>query len=483
MRVQLSDVNVLDDVEIVVKYEEDRYPYDMYSKEILNDDPINIGESEFELIITAKGDNYFSMEKMKLINTNYGEYEAYVSGNKAVFDIDVGYPHSDFLIEFEQISISEVRGELINVVVTNLYTDEMDFYLESGGVRYLANGNITIDLVDDEILALAIPIEGRQFSTIPIESYYYSPISDNTNYEFTGDKRLQTFKIDNYSLFMVNGSLGTLRFSFTDGLEFENAPIQDTEFLPYNHIYKMTNSSLNEIANYSYVKREIKSSFTYDYEILNYSKYIVGLYSFPYNIEFEETDESDILLGDINTQIKAEKLPSYLKDINLGVIEVNDNLEHNVGFKNFDVKLFVPYFDIIDLEVEEVLGYELSIMMRVNIMNGYATLNIYNSKSDSIIYSDSKRLGFKIPYYISESLDVTSHSVLDTAFTRPYVQIKVLEPDNEIMITSSRLMDIDNYYQFMKDDDTINIKSFATAKEQELIKNNIRNGIFVRKGG
>lgn len=355
--------------------------------------------------------------------------------------------------------------------------DELDGYTQcfSTSVNTIDNGYYL-----DGTIVITAP-DGYVFKTIPIESSYYSP-TENTDSGwvdrmFTGDEKVQEYVLSSSDFFQNKA-----RFIFIDNqLELIARESESVETLPFTKAYEVSIPNLNELSNYSYVEREIKSGFSYDFEMLDYAKYITSLYVFPYKIEPLD-NEVDILLGDLNTEIKANQILEPKHKLELGTILINSNIVDNIGFKNIEIKAFVPNFNSITLEVDEVLGFKIDFNLTINIITGVGTLNIYSQRTKSIIYSESKQLGVKIPYYLGDKLDTGLGSdVLETEYTEPYIQLKVLKPNNDVRILGSRLIDVDNEFKFMKDDDNINIQSYATDREQKLIKEAIARGVYIRK--
>ena len=115
-------------------------------------------------------------------------------------------------------------------------------------------------------------------------------------------------------------------------------------------------------------------------------------------------------------------------------------------------------------------------------LSGKGTLNVINTKTDTTIHSQTTQIGVKIPYEISDNLSVNiGTDVLETDYNVPYVEMKVLKPDNETKFEPVNKITIDDSYTFIKDNDDVMLFTSATEREQRLIKDFISRGIFVRK--
>lgn len=303
---------------------------------------------------------------------------------------------------------------------------------------------------------------GYRFKTIPIKDEQYNADTGVIDeFEYTGTSSEQTRDFDFSYKFIDFSNLG-----------FELLPVLPTENMPYTKVYKVDENQLNVISNYSYFKD--------GQEVKDYSRYISGLYSFPYNI-VPDGVINNVLLGDKATTVQTHQMNDYIYDVNLGMLDIQDISTQHIGYKNIGIRLYVPFFDYIDLEIDEVLGYSISMKLKLNLMNGKGTLNIFSLRTNSIIHVETKQIGVKIPYTIGEKVEIIQNDVLLTEYNKPFIQLKVLKPDNEVVMLGTRVVVVDDEFEYLKDDDDISLKSFATEREQKMIKDNIRNGVFIRR--
>ena len=242
----------------------------------------------------------------------------------------------------------------------------------------------------------------------------------------------------------------------------------------------MTESALNDLSSYSYVEEMQQSGYVFNDVVVNYGQYITGLYVFPYDIT--QGEETTVLLGTEETNVKGRHISDYIQNVDLGKILIPMNGTENVGYSNITIDLYVPYFGNINLDVDEVLSNIISLNLKLNMLSGKGTLNVINTKTDTTIYSKTTQIGVKIPYEIADNVSVNIGSdVLETDYNVPYVEMKVLKPDNETKFKSVNKITIDDSYNFIKDSDDVMLFTSATEREQRLIKDFISRGIFVRK--
>src|SRR5699024_3373817 len=223
------------------------------------------------------------------------------------------------------------------------------------------------------------------------------------------------------------------------------------EKLPYTKIYTMSYDEMNELSEYSYTLTKLIGSGDIGDIVIPFGDFISSLYAFPYKIE-SENEKEKIRLGTNEIDVRSKPLDNYMYKIGLGEIKIEyvDNL--NVGFSNIDIELFVPFFNSISLNPELVICEKISMNLLLNVMTVIATLNVLNQKTTSVIHSEYKQIGVEIPYRIGEKLDLgLTKGILETDFNKPYVQLKILKPDNKINLLDSRIMFVSSEWDYVKD--------------------------------
>src|SRR5699024_11933643 len=95
--------------------------------------------------------------------------------------------------------------------------------------------------------------------------------------------------------------------------------------------------------------------------------------------------------------------------------------------------------------------YIISLKLKLNMLSGKGTLKVINTKTDTTIHSQTTQIGVKIPYEIADNVSVNiGTDVLETDYNVPYVEMKVLKPDNETKFNSVNKITIDDSYTFIK---------------------------------
>lgn len=280
----------------------------------------------------------------------------------------------------------------------------------------------------------------------------------------------------------VMGSVGSKNFKVEfNRLELEFHGLTNTENYPYNKIYEVSSDSLNELKKFNYVVTRTENEYGgVIEEVKNYGKYITSLHVFPYTITSDK--EEPILLGEMDTKVKANTISELVHDVDLGAIYLDKSVIKGVGYKNVKVIAYIPNFNPIDLNAEDVLGETLHMFIKLNLVSGKGTLNIISSRTDKVFYTETKQIGTKIPYSISENLTLNITSdVVETDYKIPYIDVQVLEPDNNARLDIVKHIDLGSGMRYIKDSE-IYLDTKATEREQRLIKDFISKGVFIKEG-
>lgn len=203
------------------------------------------------------------------------------------------------------------------------------------------------------------------------------------------------------------------------------------------------------------------------------SNYIVNLIKFPFSVA--GGDPTNILIGDTLTTFTGDFIASNLYEVDLGNIFVPMTIQGSVSFSNVTIECYVPYMKKFVLDPDEVLGKVLDFKMIVNLLTGLVTLNVLNTFTNSIIYSDSVLVGETIPNAIGGGVDVSTDTILNNATDRVYIEVKTLRPNNSTV--TDQLLDVTGFIQV----ENMMINSVATIEEQDEIRRLLKQGVFINE--
>ena len=453
----------------------------------LNGEPLNPDEPEPEPVVEVVEETETEIIPYDTI-TEYDDTKDYtettvqgVDGEK-LLTYEVTYTDG---VETNRILLSEeTTTEPINEVVVvgtqitrtihmgssyqplvELFLNHIDVFVETTLWNYEYDGSQIV--FDDIKINSDTTIEfraknGRVFEDDLLTSFYNPVLSGmvNINYIGTPFSKAGTVKIDELYSNRTNITPNNFEMGIDERPDVTNSP--------YIKLYRTDEDILNQLTNYTLGSEN------------DYSKYVTSLLAIPYNIE--PVDTTTIVLGDIDTGLETGYLDNYQYTINLGSIHIPESYTQGIGYKNITIDLYVPYFKEINLEVDEVLGNTVTLTLNLNLISGKGTLNIHNSESDSIITVESNQIGNLIPYQLSDVVSVNIGSdVLDTDYKVPFIEMKILRPDNKLSLVGVSVKDVDLDYKFLKDSDDVTLNTQATEREQRMIKDFINRGIFIRK--
>lgn len=218
-------------------------------------------------------------------------------------------------------------------------------------------------------------------------------ITANNGYEFVGDF---TYREDYGTNFFSNTGV-TLTANVNSRYDYylnsnyiatRKAVVTTSNFI---RLYNPTREELDELATQRFSKNA-------DETITDYGSYITKLYNYPIDISEIISDKISIVLGILSSTTKSNSISTYIHEIDLGTIHINNLYD----IDTVSIFIIVPLFDKIRItENEFIIGCDISANIKVNLYTGMAYLYIKSSFNNDLIYTDSKKVGADIPY-ISE---------------------------------------------------------------------------------
>ena len=324
----------------------------------------------------------------------------------------------------------------------------------------------TFKLVPDSELSIVLPFNIDFGYDSVLDKYHIIPIQDD--YTFTVN-----FRKD------FDGN-------FTD-LALDVKPQPEVEQVPFVKLYDVELDSLEQLSRYRYseLNKDPDPSGVGNIIIMNQedkdlARYIMSLYKYPFNIE--NTESTQILVGSELTDIVAGSIDNQFYEINYGDIHISKTVWGGVSFKNVTVELFVPLFNKINLDVDEVLNNTLQLKVNVNLLNGKGTLIVKSKKTGMTIYSENQQIGQYIPYIMGDTVkSEMGTDILQNDIINPYVEVKKHIPANtkELQPLSATKLD-DRVYYIQSENVMLNVS--ATNQEKDEISKLLNSGVIVRGG-
>lgn len=264
----------------------------------------------------------------------------------------------------------------------------------------------------------------------------------------------------------------------------EPEPDDDYNFTIFNAIYYMDKDNLKYLAN------ALPSVNLGDESKDEVAPFIINLLRLPFTVPNKYIgDETVIKIGnrvyytDYDGIRKAETIENDLITIDLGHIEVPHKYNNTYDFVNTDIYLNIPNSQKISLPIEYVIGYNVTIEFIINLFNGEGTLNIYSSKTDTVIHSEVMQLGQEIPFFMNKEKtsvgNVNISPIVNNKIKQPFIEVIRNKPINDEMFLNKiektgYLRDITGYAEITN----VNLNIEATTDEISKIESILKEGVI-----
>lgn len=258
----------------------------------------------------------------------------------------------------------------------------------------------------------------------------------------------------------------------------------DYNFTIFNAIYYMDKENLKYLAN------ALPSVNLGDESKDEVSPFIIDLLRLPFKIPNEYIDDETVIkIGnrvydkDFDGIRKAKTINKDLITIDLGSIKVPHKYNNTYDFVNTDIYLNIPNSQKISLPIEYVIGYNIDIEFIINLFNGEGTLNIYSSKTNTVIHSEVMQLGQEIPFFMNKEKtsvgNVNISPIVNNKIKQPFIEVIRNKPINDEMFLNKiektgYLRDITGYAEITN----VNLNIEATTDEISKIESLLKEGVI-----
>lgn len=338
-----------------------------------------------------------------------------------------------------------ITGEFINCTCN--YSDGEEITTDKGDVVLIANNgyffNEIFEYDKDSFTYETEIIEDGQKQLV------YSPDSF--------DSGLKIYLSDNYKA-------------------IQKTPPTPTTPAKWSNIYKVDNSIMGALA---------KVRFYQGSQLIDYGNYIFNYYLSPIKLDdgLISPDETSILLGKLDSNVKAHYITSYLVNIDLGEIEIPYKYNNVYDFLDTDCVLHLPFFEPIKIENEYVIGQSLFINYALDLYSGLCTVNIKSSFTDSIIKSEHTTIIQQLPFiqYSNNNIQSKINTTYINVFSRAFIEVIRKKPYYTGLTFGKETVEettLLNKTGFIKVND-INLIGCATNDEKDKIKSLLNSGVVI----
>ena len=320
---------------------------------------------------------------------------------------------------------------------------------------------------------------------------YVSDYLTNTNWEFeiSPDKKTGTV--------VVNGGMldGIIAFYFATIPAPIVVPPDDENPIDnikrgINNVYLLDDVTARKVMKerFDLIVSSGNSDSGVSIKVIDVADRIIGLINIPFTVDSKyQVGQENVYLADYNTNLQATVLNSDTIIVNMGSISVphlNNNL---LDYLNVKAVLNLPYSMPINLEVNDVIGYELKIEYWIDVYNGECMIKILSTKTNSIIESKRVDLGVNVPFnklgtvpnnHSFNNIDATGYNGINTPFLelKTYDTVLVNALFTNPVIDEKTLIDEKGFIEVENIELTVN----ATLQEKDEILNLLRQGVIIK---
>ena len=250
----------------------------------------------------------------------------------------------------------------------------------------------------------------------------------------------------------------------------------------FTNLYLVDRSILKSIAGEDLVRTWGEPVTTIRVDLRDY---IINVLELPFSVPNDLIgDELPIKLGEYELKTKAKEIKQDLLFLDLGSITVPYKYNNSLDFMNTTAKLYLPFIDVITLDIDYVINQVIYIEYVIDLFTGDTTLNLTSSKTGKNIYSKNFNLGRSIPFNAKHDVVVNNLSHTNGLYNEiltPYIEItrskvnSLNEFDNMVDVESILL----NEKGFIIVNE-IDLKTSATSNEKNSIIQLLKNGVYIK---
>lgn len=496
-----------------------------------NDLASNDNTDSFEIILAGK-----KITGIQWLSLNRND----VTADLQKFGLNPSFPNGHFKLNIQSLTL---LGDFLRNNDGGVYTDYnyINFLFDSGKQQYnitqnLTNctSNFTLDKIDEgdntltltcsemcffddvptitigetvtnftlnedrNVAALTINVTGDCVINATATQYYtYQETLTNCKSNFTGKTLIKegstifTFTADSGYIFSENGSIYiqprtvgiegngknvlTKTYLINGNTRVELSANKKVETLStFNHLYLVDNDILSSLSKKRYYNSNGAES--------DYGRFITDLYIIPFGITDILSDQANIILGFFDTQIPATQINGYTYDLNLGKIVVNENYGNVYDYINSKAILHVPFFNSIELPIENVMKQTLQLNVIIDLYDGSGTLNVFSSLG-GLIHSETSNICKHIPYIqrTTETSFLQTLNTINNNITNAYLTIinnvpyNVADDFGKNVVEYMEIKSLTNYFKI----NDIKMNTLATNDEKNKIVELLKSGCFI----
>lgn len=106
-----------------------------------------------------------------------------------------------------------------------------------------------------------------------------------------------------------------------------------------------------------------------------------------------------IKAGYLDSNVSAKEVTNQYKDIDCGTVTISEYYRNALDYDNTRISLFLPFIGIVPLDTNTVMGSQLSILYRVDVLTGtcLAQVKVIKENSEAVLYTFQGNCSVQVP--------------------------------------------------------------------------------------
>ena len=248
----------------------------------------------------------------------------------------------------------------------------------------------------------------------------------------------------------------------------------------FNNVYHISSKELSELSS-------VRFSNMSTGEIVDYGTFITKLYMLPFEVPLNViAGTGTVQLGNYNSNVETNILNDYQFTVDLGIIEVPEKYHNVYDYLQTRCFIYLPFTNRIEIEASYIIDCTIKIEYVINLYNGESTINIFSSKTDEPIHSETVAVANDIPFMQTATGKTVSDTktVYNNGILNPFIIVERNIPYDKVdsvfggeLIENGLLSQFKGYVEI----NDFKMISKATSQEQSEIKTLLRNGVFINE--
>ena len=245
----------------------------------------------------------------------------------------------------------------------------------------------------------------------------------------------------------------------------------------FNHLYFVDKNTLKSLASERFATGGTSK--------VDLGTFIINVLELPFKLDDSlKGVETPIVLGYTLANTKAVELVRDELVIDFDSIHIPNKYNNSYDYLNTEIRLHAPFSNIINLDPNYIVGYDINVKYIIDLYTGEGTINITSSKINRVIHSEAVKIGRNIPFirYNNDVVNnISSNNGVNNELLSPYIEVIRNIPyydnvfTNEV-ITYGQLNNVKGYVTV----NNIILISSATQQEKNEIVNLLRNGVYIK---